>query len=59
MNQEKELSQQEKENLTKAGFACSSEKVAVPTPEDCQYWRHKHLVAPTCVKKRGSHGVEL
>jgi len=37
--------------LRDAGFECTEEQVPTDTPEDCQYWRHKYLIAPTCIKK--------
>ena len=51
MNEEEGLSEQERKVLTAAGFECTSQKVPTPTPDDCKYWRHKHLVAPTCILK--------
>jgi guanidinoacetate N-methyltransferase len=59
MNEEEGLSQQEKKVLTEAGFVCTTEKVPTDTPDDCKYWRHKHLVAPTCVKIPAKGPAEL
>jgi len=50
-NESEDVSEEEKQLLRDHGFEVTTEKVAVPTPDDCQYWRHKHLVAPTCIKK--------
>jgi len=37
--------------LRDAGFECTTEQIPTDTPADCQYWRHKYLVAPTCIKQ--------
>eukprot|EP00928_Gymnodinium_smaydae_P020963 TRINITY_DN1811_c0_g2_i1.p1 TRINITY_DN1811_c0_g2~~TRINITY_DN1811_c0_g2_i1.p1 ORF type:complete len:719 (+),score=118.44 TRINITY_DN1811_c0_g2_i1:115-2271(+) len=50
-NEDVDLSAEERALLEKAGFDVTTEKVNVPTPDDCQYWRAKTIVAPTCVKR--------
>jgi len=50
-NEDTDLSAEEKALLDKAGFDVTTEKVDVPTPDDCQYWRAKTIVAPTCVRR--------
>lgn len=46
-----DISEDEKAMLREVGFDVSTEQVPVPTPDDCQYWRAKTIVAPTCVKR--------
>eukprot|EP00747_Dinoflagellata_sp_TGD_P124527 gnl/TRDRNA2_/TRDRNA2_174009_c0_seq1.p1 gnl/TRDRNA2_/TRDRNA2_174009_c0~~gnl/TRDRNA2_/TRDRNA2_174009_c0_seq1.p1 ORF type:complete len:259 (+),score=70.66 gnl/TRDRNA2_/TRDRNA2_174009_c0_seq1:80-856(+) len=49
-NEDIDVAEEEKEMLRKIGFSITTEQVDVPTPEDCQYWRAKTIVAPTCIK---------
>lgn len=50
-NDAPKLSDEDNRLLREAGFDCTDEQVPTKTPDDCQYWRHKYLVAPTCIKK--------
>jgi len=50
-NSAPKLAEEDMRLLTEAGFECTDEQVPTDTPEGCEYWRHKYLVAPTCIKK--------
>jgi len=50
-NDAPKLHETDKQLLLEAGFDCTEEQVPTETPEDCEYWRHKYLIAPTCIKK--------
>ena len=54
-NEEQSIGAEELGLLDAVGFDVDSEVVHVPTPDDCQYWRAKSIVAPRCVK-RGDAG---
>jgi len=45
------ISDEDMKMLREAGFECTEEHVPTDTPADCQYWREKYLIAPTCIKK--------
>lgn len=49
-NEDVDISDEERKLLHDHGFDVTTEQVPVPTPEDCQYWRAKTIVAPTCIK---------
>jgi len=51
-NEEKDISEEERALLKECGFAIHAEAIPVPTPDDCQYWRAKTIVAPQCIKVR-------
>jgi len=51
LNEDIDLQADERKMLEDLGFEVTTEQVDVPTPEDCQYWRAKTIVAPTCIKK--------
>jgi len=50
-NDAPDLTDEDKKLLKDAGFKCTTEQVPTDTPADCEYWRHKYLVAPTCIKQ--------
>lgn len=50
-NEDTDLTGEEKALLDEHGFDVTTEVVDVPTPDDCQYWRAKTIVAPICVKR--------
>jgi guanidinoacetate N-methyltransferase len=50
-NEDVDISAEERKALEDAGFDVTTEQCPVPTPEDCEYWRAKTIVAPTCVKR--------
>lgn len=50
-NEDLDVADEEKAMLRALGFDVTTERVEVPTPEDCQYWRAKTIVAPTCIKR--------
>lgn len=49
-NEDIDVAEEEKKMLRDIGFSITTEQVDVPTPDDCQYWRAKTIVAPTCIK---------
>lgn len=51
-NEPLDLMPEEYELLNELGFNVSVEVIPVPTPDDCQYWRAKTIVAPVCIKVR-------
>jgi guanidinoacetate N-methyltransferase len=51
-NEDVAVSDEELKMLDERGFTCTHEQIDVPTPDDCQYWRAKTIVAPTCIKRR-------
>jgi len=51
-NEVTDLMPEEYELLNELGFNVSVEVISVPTPDDCQYWRAKTIVAPVCIKVR-------
>lgn len=53
------LAAEETRVLDAAGFDCTTAKVPTDTPEDCKYWRHKYLIAPTCIKRGSDTKAEL
>jgi len=50
-NEDLDVSDEEKAILDAHGFDVTTEQVDVPTPDDCQYWRAKTIVAPICIKR--------
>jgi guanidinoacetate N-methyltransferase len=50
-NEDVDISDEEKAMLDEAGFDVKSEQVPVDTPDDCEYWRAKTIVAPLCIKR--------
>ena len=50
-NEDTAISDEEIGLLEAVGFDVSYEVVDVPTPDDCQYWRAKTIIAPLCVKR--------
>jgi len=50
-NDAPKISDEDRRQLSAAGFECTEEQIPTDTPADCQYWRHKYLIAPTCIKK--------
>ncbi|CAE8630637.1 unnamed protein product [Polarella glacialis] len=50
-NEDIDVADEEKALLNSFGFDITTEQVDVKTPEDCQYWRAKTIVAPTCIKR--------
>lgn len=50
-NDAPDLTEMDMSLLRDAGFKCTTEQVPTDTPPDCEYWRHKYLVAPTCIKQ--------
>jgi guanidinoacetate N-methyltransferase len=51
-NEPDRVQDDEVELLKKAGFrVVISFSCPVPTPDDCQYWRAKTIVAPLCIKE--------
>merc|ERR1712232_618102 len=51
LNEDLDLQADERALLESHGFDVTTEQVPVPTPDDCQYWRAKTIVAPTCIKR--------
>lgn len=50
-NQEEIIEDEEIALLKQCGFSSVTWEVCpVPTPDDCQYWRAKTIVAPICIK---------
>ena len=50
-NEAEKISDDEIALLKEAGFSKVEHRVVpVPTPDDCQYWRAKTIVAPICTK---------
>jgi len=50
-NEPEAISEEEEEMLRGLGFiSVNSVKFAVETPDDCQYWRAKTIVAPICIR---------
>lgn len=50
LNEDIDLSSAERKMLEDLGFSVTTEQVFVSTPEDCEYWRAKTIVAPSCIK---------
>eukprot|EP00928_Gymnodinium_smaydae_P068457 TRINITY_DN515_c0_g1_i1.p1 TRINITY_DN515_c0_g1~~TRINITY_DN515_c0_g1_i1.p1 ORF type:complete len:279 (+),score=59.73 TRINITY_DN515_c0_g1_i1:68-838(+) len=50
-NEDVDITAEERTMLEDAGFDVTTEQCPVPTPEDCQYWRAKTIVAPICIKR--------
>ena len=50
-NEDLDLTAEEVGLLNDVGFDVTTEVVPVPTPDDCEYWRAKTIVAPICIKR--------
>ena len=47
-----DICEEQREQLDRVGFnVVHVEQCEVPTPPNCQYWRAKTMVAPTCIKR--------